>query len=489
MEVKSARTVFQRLGKTGHDGARGPVNRVCSYWLAGNCTRNPCRFLHTKAPLPQPSKRAQLSVSRPPLKQVSHKRANIWRRSPDGITNNTPFPTTEGVKSDSCSAKKPSVPPSKEAEAKSTWNKTPIPTTKGVELESGSVKQSSLLQSKEAEVNGKTSQEARTMVCQNWLSGTCVYGEMCENLHSWFCGNGFSMLAKLEGHTKAVTGIAFPSGSDKLFTCGDDRTIRGWDCNTGECKNLEFFSSEVGCLVSEGPRLYLGLENVVKVSDLKTGKQCTLTGPVGQVKTMIADEDMLYVGTHDGTIWAWRFSPELSSVELIATMVGHSQGVASLFRGRCNRLYSGSRDNTIKVWDLNSFQCIQTLKGHIGAVMSVLCWNEWLLSCSLDGTIKAWAQSKSGEIELVHSCEDNNGGCLALCGIMDAESKPILLCSCEDNTVRLYDLPSFAERGRIFSKQEVRSVQSGPQGLIFTGDATGQLTVWKLDGVFTKEAP
>ncbi|WRX07852.1 Bulb-type lectin domain - like 1 [Theobroma cacao] len=37
----------------------------------------------------------------------------------------------------------------------------------------------------------------------------------------------------------------------------------------------------------------------------------------------------------------------------------------------------------------------------------------------------------------------------------DADTKPVMLCSCNDNTFHLYDLPSFTERGRLFSKQEV----------------------------------
>ena len=33
-------------------------------------------------------------------------------------------------------------------------------------------------------------------------------------------------------------------------------------------------------------------------------------------------------------------------------------------------------------------QCIQTLTEHTSVVMSVLCWDQFLLSCSLDKTIK-----------------------------------------------------------------------------------------------------
>ncbi|GJY63038.1 RNA-directed DNA polymerase, eukaryota, nucleotide-binding alpha-beta plait domain protein [Tanacetum coccineum] len=69
-------------------------------------------------------------------------------------------------------------------------------------------------------------------------------------------------------------------------------------------------------------------------------------------------------------------------------------------------------------------------------------------------------------------------GLLTLCGMHDLESKPVLLCACNDNTVRAYDLPSFMERGKIFAKQEIRSIQGGPN-LFFTGDGTGEVRVWK----------
>lgn len=37
----------------------------------------------------------------------------------------------------------------------------------------------------------------------------------------------------------------------------------------------------------------------------------------------------------------------------------------------------------------------------------------------------------------------------------------------------------FSEKGKIFAKEEVRSIQVGPGGLFFTGDGTGELKVWK----------
>ena len=39
-------------------------------------------------------------------------------------------------------------------------------------------------------------------VCKYWMSGRCARGDKCWYSHSWSRGNGFTMLAKLEGHKK-----------------------------------------------------------------------------------------------------------------------------------------------------------------------------------------------------------------------------------------------------------------------------------------------
>lgn len=70
-------------------------------------------------------------------------------------------------------------------------------------------------------------------------------------------------------------------------------------------------------------------------------------------------------------------------------------------------------------------------------------------------------------------------GVLCLFGMSNEQAKPVLLCACNDNCVRLYDLPSFNERGKIFTKEEVRRMGLGPDGLFFTGDRKGEVRVWK----------
>lgn len=45
---------------------------------------------------------------------------------------------------------------------------------------------------------------------------------------------------------------------------------------------------------------------------------------------------------------------------------------------------------SFQVWDLQTLQCTQTLNGHARDVTSVICWDSYLLSASLDNTLKVW---------------------------------------------------------------------------------------------------
>ena len=56
-----------------------------------------------------------------------------------------------------------------------------------------------------------------------------------------------------------------------------------------------------------------------------------------------------------------------------------------------NKLASGSADNTIKIWDIVTGKCEQTLEGHQDFVRSIcILPKNKLASCSIDKTIKIW---------------------------------------------------------------------------------------------------
>ncbi|URD87808.1 zinc finger CCCH domain-containing protein [Musa troglodytarum] len=325
-------------------------NKVCYHWRAGRCNRHPCPFLHSELP---PHQQQQSAA---PDGGAVAKRNNVWRN-----------PGTAGAASG---------PPSK-------WGK-----------------------GRGGGVVGRPPGRASDRICHYFLAGNCTYGENCRFLHSWFISDSFSLLTPLQGHQKgclqAVSGIALPSGSDKLYSGSMDESVRAWDCQTGQCVGVINMGGEIGCMISEGPWLFIGVRNAVKAWNTQTATELSLDGPSGQVYSLVVGNELLFAGTQNGRILAWKFSAVGNCFEPAAFFDGHRLSVVSLVVGAM-RLYSSSMDNTIRVWDLVTFQCIQTLTDHTSVVMSVLCWDQFLLSCSLDKTIKVWVTTESGNLEVTYT--------------------------------------------------------------------------------------
>ncbi|GKU97699.1 hypothetical protein SLEP1_g10807 [Rubroshorea leprosula] len=360
-------------------------------------------------------------------------------------------------------------------------------------------------------------------VCKFWLMGRCKYGPKCRFLHPEdqspatmikevipsmaatekeppkkvtikkkmpptvkikeplkepYSGP-FSNLTNLQGHKKDITGIVLPIGSDKLYTASRDGTMRIWNCNTGECVAVWNLGGEIGCLISEGTWIFASLPNLIKAWNVVDGKEepICLKHSLGQVYAMEADGDLLFSGTQEGSVLAWRGSFEANPFKLVASLKGHSKVVLCLTTG-AGRLYSGSMDHTVRVWDPKNFECLHVLKEHRGYVTSLICWQSFLLTSSLDKTIKAWALNDGGRMEVIHSRSEEDG-IAELKGMGDSEGQPVLLCALKDSSVRVYQLPSFAEKGRISSSKEVKAMKTGPGDLFFTGNGTGTLAVWK----------
>ncbi|KAJ9171313.1 hypothetical protein P3X46_014700 [Hevea brasiliensis] len=96
--------------------------------------------------------------------------------------------------------------------------------------------------------------------------------------------------------------------------------------------------------------------------------------------------------------------------------------------------FLGLQDGIILAWkgsteNPNPFELSLSLEGHTAAVICLTVGEKRLYSGSMDNTVR---------------------GVIALCEMPDAEAKPILFCSCNDDSICLYDLPLFNERGRIF---------------------------------------
>ncbi|CAN1163370.1 Zinc finger CCCH domain-containing protein 17 [Linum perenne] len=420
--------VCERIRVFGHEQKNS--RSVCRFWKQGKCNRNPCRFVH-----------GELSSASQSTYSSSQPRSNVYIRGSH--------------------TKPPSAPIS---EHRRDFHATPQKPKVVDEI-----------------VIAKDDRKSKETVCREWISGNCLRGDECRFSHSWFRGDGLSMVARLDGHGNAVvSGLSLPAGTAKLFSGSSDGVLQAWDCSSGQVVGTMNVGGKISCLITEGDWLYVGLPSMVKAWNIHSGAEYILTGPTGQVHALDVGMGVVFAAAQDGVIWGWRTTTDEQGnlFQPAAALIGHTSSVVSLKFG-ADRVFSGSMDGTIKVWDGSTFQCLETFKGHEAAVTSLLCFSNYLLSCSLDHKIKVWGLNGEGRLEAVYTHEEADSA-VALCGVEEPNGKPLLLCSWNDDSVGMYELPSFAEKGRVYSKGVVRSLGEGPRGLFFAGDASGLLTVWKL---------
>ncbi|GAA6002737.1 hypothetical protein JCM10207_007651 [Rhodosporidiobolus poonsookiae] len=139
-----------------------------------------------------------------------------------------------------------------------------------------------------------------------------------------------------------------------------------------------------------------------------------------------------------------------------------------------NKVVSGSRDKTIRIWDLASGSVTRTLTGHVGSVLCLQYDDRILVSGSSDARILVWDMT-SGEYELKMTLVGHAMGVLDLC----FDDQWIVSCS-KDTTTRVWHR-STGELYRTLQghRGPVNAVQlHGDHVLSASGDAL--LKLWDL---------
>ena len=101
-------------------------------------------------------------------------------------------------------------------------------------------------------------------------------------------------------------------------------------------------------------------------------------------------------GSYDKMVKLW----DVTSGECLQTLEGHSDYVTSVtFSPDGMKVASGSWDNAVKMWDATSGECLQTLEGHSWYVNSVSFSPDGtkVASGSSDKTINIWEDPRVQE--------------------------------------------------------------------------------------------
>jgi WD40 repeat protein len=244
-----------------------------------------------------------------------------------------------------------------------------------------------------------------------------------------------------------------------------------------------------------------GNDRIITVRHLGTGRILrTFTGHSDSIYALCLTPDgrTLVSGSRDKTLKVWNLNKagnynSISSASrvigdgLMYTLTGHSESInAVAINPDGQLLVSGSEDNTIKLWDLNTGEWLATLEGHEAGVRAVALSpdGQLLVSGSADNTIKLW-QLPSEESEPI--CPDpiytltghlDGVKCLAI-----SPDGQTLASGSQDKTIKLWQLDTGELKSTLVGHwREVNNLAISADGrtlISCSGDETIQL--WHLD--------
>lgn len=163
----------------------------------------------------------------------------------------------------------------------------------------------------------------------------------------------------LTGHREWVRQIRVSPDGLILASCSNDQTVRIWLMSTKECK-LEMREHEhvVECIAWAPESATQAIQEAMAAaasttsvpnSDNQSVKKSGSVGP------------FLASGSRDKTIKIWDVSTGLCCV----TLIGHDNWVRGLvFHPGGKYLLSAADDKTLRVWDLRHRRCLKTLEAH-----------------------------------------------------------------------------------------------------------------------------
>jgi len=328
---------------------------------------------------------------------------------------------------------------------------------------------------------------------------TLVSGSDDTSIVLWDVATGQRIVQPLTGHTGGVSSVAFSPDGKILASGSGDSTIILWDPAARQRLGRPFdgrpgnvqsiaFSPDGQILASSNSN------KTVILWDVASGRPIgqPLTGhnkevrdvafsPDGQILASSSCEQFLVgVGCVEGEIFLWNSATGQLIRKLDTIHMSEVSAVAFSPDGKT--LASGSRDNTVILWDLASNQPIDQFIGHTGWVYSVAFSPDGrtLASGSRDNTIILWNLAADPRTD-----QPLTGHTEAVYSVVFSPDGRMLASSSTDRTIILWDVASGQPIGQPLTGHTggVVSVAFSPDGrTLASGSDDRTLIMWDVEG-------
>ncbi|GLH09399.1 F-box/WD repeat-containing protein 7 [Gryllus bimaculatus] len=207
------------------------------------------------------------------------------------------------------------------------------------------------------------------------------------------------------------------------------------------------------------------------------------------------DDQKIVSGLRDNTIKIW----DRNTLQCTKVLTGHTGSVLCL-QYDDKVIISGSSDSTVRVWDVVSGEMVNTLIHHCEAVLHLRFNNGMMVTCSKDRSIAVWDMTSQTEITLRRVLVGHR----AAVNVVDFDEKYIVSASGDrtikyrdrlvvsgssDNTIRLWDIECGACLRVLEGHEElVRCIRFDSKRIV-SGAYDGKIKVWDLLAALDPRAP
>lgn len=282
--------------------------------------------------------------------------------------------------------------------------------------------------------------------------------------------------------------IAFSMNGKRIAEGSSAGIVRLWNTESGRLlKTLKAHSSEVNSIAfapdgtlfatASGDLFDASKEHTVKLWNGKTGKRIrTLSGFSAGVEALAISPDgkWLAAGSRDGSVKLW----DLSNGRVSQSLKAHSTVYTVAFSPDSTRLATGSESGTVELWDVQSGTLDKTLRGHSQIVQSLAFSPDGarLASGSWDHTTALWDTETGARVKTFGKVS------AAVNSIALSSDGAFVAAGGQDRKIRQWDLGS----GRLMATLEghsnaINSVAASPDGtLLASGSWDGTIKLWEL---------
>jgi WD40 repeat protein len=299
-------------------------------------------------------------------------------------------------------------------------------------------------------------------------------------------------LKVFKGHDSRVWGVAFSPDATRLISGGEDCTLKLWDIATSTClKTLEGHTDWVRAVAfsPDGKTIISGGGDcIVRIWDAETA-ECLhlLAGHTGKVRAVAFSPDghLLISGSEDGTIKLWDWDNR--NPQLRHTLAGHTGRIRSIAcasgvaakDSKVVLLVSGGDDQTMRIWDSESGECLQVFRQQEGWI--------WTVAISTTGKLIA----SGGEDQIIRLLETQTGRTLRtiqgnspwLGAVAVSPDGQWLASGGETAVVEIWDLSStkkYATKKLVGHTNRLRTLAYSPDGQwLASGSEDHTVRLWE----------